>query len=37
MSSIRLRSLTKRFGSLLAVNNLDLELQQGELVAFLGP
>jgi ABC-type Fe3+/spermidine/putrescine transport system ATPase subunit len=37
MSSILLRSLTKSFGSLIAVNNLDLELQQGELVAFLGP
>ncbi len=37
MSSIRLSSLTKRFGPLLAVDNLDLELSQGELVAFLGP
>jgi putative spermidine/putrescine transport system ATP-binding protein len=37
MSSIRLSSLTKRFGPLLAVDNLDLELNQGELVAFLGP
>lgn len=37
MSSIRLSSLTKSFGPLVAVNNLDLELQQGELVAFLGP
>lgn len=37
MSSIRLSSLKKSFGPLVAVNNLDLELQQGELVAFLGP
>jgi spermidine/putrescine ABC transporter ATP-binding subunit len=37
MSSIRLSSLTKRFGPLLAVDHLDLELNQGELVAFLGP
>jgi putative spermidine/putrescine transport system ATP-binding protein len=37
MSSIRLSSLTKSFGPLVAVNNLNLELQQGELVAFLGP
>ena len=37
MSSIRLSSLTKSFGSLVAVNDLNLELRQGELVAFLGP
>ncbi len=37
MSSINLRSLTKSFGPLVAVNNLDLELREGELVAFLGP
>jgi putative spermidine/putrescine transport system ATP-binding protein len=37
MSAIRLSSLTKSFGPLVAVNDLDLELQQGELVAFLGP
>ena len=37
MSSISLRSLTKSFGPLVAVNNLDLELREGELVAFLGP
>lgn len=37
MSSIRLSSLTKTFGPVVAVNNLELELEQGELVAFLGP
>jgi ABC-type Fe3+/spermidine/putrescine transport system ATPase subunit len=37
MSSIRLSSLTKRFGPLVAVDSLDLELREGELVAFLGP
>lgn len=37
MSSISLRSLTKSFGPLVAVQNLDLELREGELVAFLGP
>ena len=37
MSAISLRSLTKSFGPLVAVNELDLELREGELVAFLGP
>lgn len=37
MAKIRLEGLTKRFGSVVAVNALDLEIQQGELVAFLGP
>lgn len=37
MSSIRLSSLTKSFGPLVAVRNLDLDLAEGELVAFLGP
>jgi ABC-type Fe3+/spermidine/putrescine transport system ATPase subunit len=37
MSAISLRSLTKSFGSLVAVRDLDLELREGELIAFLGP
>jgi ABC-type Fe3+/spermidine/putrescine transport system ATPase subunit len=37
MSAISLRSLTKSFGPLVAVNELDLDLREGELVAFLGP
>jgi putative spermidine/putrescine transport system ATP-binding protein len=37
MASIRLSSLTKSFGPLVAVDRLNLELQDGELVAFLGP
>lgn len=37
MSFISLRSLTKSFGDLVAVNNMNLELKEGELVAFLGP
>lgn len=37
MASISLRSLTKRFGTTVAVNNLDLEMEEGELVALLGP
>ena len=37
MSSISLRSLSKRFGEVTAVDRLDLELPEGELVALLGP
>lgn len=37
MASISLRSLTKRFGTTVAVNNLNLDLEEGELVALLGP
>ncbi|MDQ3695194.1 MAG: ABC transporter ATP-binding protein [Chloroflexota bacterium] len=37
MASIRLRSLSKHFGPVVAVSNLDLELPEGELIAFLGP
>lgn len=34
---ITARSLTKRFGALTAVDQLDLEVRQGEFFAFLGP
>jgi ABC-2 type transport system ATP-binding protein len=34
---ISARSLTKNFGSLVAVDGLDLEIAQGEFFAFLGP
>ena len=34
---IRARALTKNFGSLRAVDGLDLEIAQGEFFAFLGP
>jgi ABC-2 type transport system ATP-binding protein len=34
---IQIRSLTKNFGQLVAVSNLDLEIKQGEFFAFLGP
>lgn len=37
MSSITLRRLTKRFGVVAAVQDLDLEIQEGELVTLLGP
>src|SRR5215831_15276797 len=37
MSAIGLRGLTKRFGSVVAVDDLDLDVHNGELVALLGP
>ncbi|MDQ1551175.1 MAG: type transport system ATP-binding protein [Actinomycetota bacterium] len=35
--AIRLTGLTKKFGSLTAVNNVDLAIEPGEVVALLGP
>src|SRR5919201_1638378 len=37
MSGIALRGLTKRFGSVVAVDDLSLEVGDGELIALLGP
>lgn len=37
MSSITLNKVTKRYGSLVTVDALDLEIDQGEFLAFLGP
>jgi ABC-2 type transport system ATP-binding protein len=37
ISAVRLDGVTKSFGSVQAVKGIDLELQQGEVVAFLGP
>src|SRR3990170_1081052 len=37
MSSITLRGLVKRFGSVAAVRQLSLEIQEGELITLLGP
>lgn len=37
MAEIRLRGLTKKFGSVLAVDNVDLHVKNGELLALLGP
>jgi spermidine/putrescine ABC transporter ATP-binding subunit len=37
MSSITLRGLTKRFGTVAAVSSLDLEIREGELITLLGP
>ncbi len=34
---LRTRGLTKRFGDLVAVDNLDLEVRKGEALGFLGP
>jgi len=35
--SVRLHQLTKTFAGVKAVNNLDLDIQQGELFGFIGP
>lgn len=37
MSVIQTRGLTRRFGSLVAVDNLDLTVEEGEIYGFLGP
>ncbi|MCS6862910.1 MAG: ABC transporter ATP-binding protein [Abditibacteriales bacterium] len=34
---LRTENLTKKFGSLVAVNNLDLTLEQGDVFGFIGP
>ena len=36
-SPLMLHGLTKRFGRKLAVNNVSLELHEGEVFGFLGP
>lgn len=34
---LSVRGLTMRFGGLLAVNNVELDLNQGEIVSLIGP
>ncbi len=36
MTTLKLTNVTKRFGAKIAVNNLSLEVQQGEILGFLG-
>ncbi|MGD9037429.1 MAG: ATP-binding cassette domain-containing protein, partial [Syntrophobacterales bacterium] len=37
MSLLRLENITKRFGGLVAVDSVSLEVQKGELIAIVGP
>ena len=37
MAVIEAHGLTKRFGELLAVEDISLEMAEGEVLAFLGP
>ncbi|MEA3334266.1 MAG: ABC transporter ATP-binding protein [Chloroflexota bacterium] len=37
MPGVRLENLTKRFGEVVAVDNLNLEVEDGEILTFLGP
>ena len=37
MAEIELRGLTKRFGKMLAVNSIDLDVEAGEVMCLLGP
>jgi putative spermidine/putrescine transport system ATP-binding protein len=37
MTTVVLQNLTRRFGSVVAVDHINLQIQSGEMVAFLGP
>ncbi|MEM4727909.1 MAG: ATP-binding cassette domain-containing protein, partial [Candidatus Bathyarchaeia archaeon] len=37
MTTIKLENLTKRFGDLIAVNRVNMEIRHGELTCLLGP
>ena len=35
--NLRLENLTKKFGTLVAVDHVNLEIEEGEFICFLGP
>lgn len=37
MKAVRIEGLTKRFGDLVALDNINLEIEEGEIYGFLGP
>ncbi len=37
MAELRLENVSKRFGGLLAVNNLDLKVPKGKILSLIGP
>lgn len=37
MSMLRIENLSKHFGGLKAVNHLNLEIEQGQIVGLIGP
>ena len=37
MAKLSLENVSKRFGGLLAVNNLDLEVPEGKILSLIGP
>ncbi|HCU29854.1 MAG TPA: polyamine ABC transporter ATP-binding protein, partial [Sphaerochaeta sp.] len=37
MAQLKLKDVTKRFGEVIAVNKLNLDVEQGECFSFLGP
>jgi ABC-2 type transport system ATP-binding protein len=37
MAAIKISNLTKKFGSLVAVNSISFEIREGEIFGFLGP
>ncbi|ADL67798.1 ATP-binding cassette domain-containing protein [Thermoanaerobacterium thermosaccharolyticum] len=37
MKAVRIEGLTKRFGDVVALDNINLEIEEGEIYGFLGP